>query len=134
MCIRDSYKREQFKDLPEGTRPSIGEALEVPYKPMDVPRDKNLGKLDKITVGCYVLYVTDRANNKCRVGLVLTVARTENCVVVHRMEPKTNSALRVKLYKVYLDSEGQETVEPTAKASTARLDAAAVLELSLIHI
>ncbi len=45
------YGREQFTDLPEGSRPSIGESLEVPYKPMDVPRDKNLGKLDKSTVG-----------------------------------------------------------------------------------
>ncbi len=126
------YEREPFTDRPEGSRPSIGEALEVPYKPMDVPRDKNLGKLDNIAVGCYVMYVTDRTNKKCRVGLVLTVARTEKCVVVHRMEPKPNMPLRVKWYTVYLDSEGQETAEPTAKPSTARLDASTVLDIVTI--
>ena len=40
------YERTPLVDLPEGSRPSIGEAFEVPYQPMDVPRELK-GKLDK---------------------------------------------------------------------------------------
>ena len=65
-------------------------------------------------MGTYVLYSTDRQNKKCRVGLVLTVARTENCIVVHRMEPVQNHQLRVKWLKVYIGSEGKETLEPVS--------------------
>ena len=43
---------------------------------MDVPKELK-GKLDKMTVGSYVLYATDKPNKKCRVGLILSVHRTE---------------------------------------------------------
>ena len=55
------YEREPLSALDEGTRPSIGESLEVPYKPLDSPAESK-GKLDKMTVGGYVLYATDKPN------------------------------------------------------------------------
>ncbi len=51
---------------------------------------------------------------------------------VHRMEPRTNPSLRVKWYKMFLDQEGKETAEPTAKPYTARLDASDVLDVVTI--
>ena len=118
-------------DLPEGSRPSIGEAFEVPYQPMDVPRELK-GKLDKMTVGSYVLYATDKLNKKCRVGLILSVHRAEQCIVVHRLEPCSNASLRVRWLKVYLDGEGKESTTPGAKPSTARLAMSEVLEVVTI--
>ena len=106
---------------------SIGEAFEAPVKQMDIPPGHE-GKLDKISVGVHVLYATDRAAKKCRVGLVLAVARTENCLFVHRLEPQTDQRLRVRWRKVYLDAEGRETIEPTAQPSKAQLEASQVLE------
>ena len=38
------YKRQTFTDLPEGTRPSIGEAFEVPYQHLNGPGYKQSGK------------------------------------------------------------------------------------------
>ena len=89
------YERTPLVDLPEGSRPSIGEAFEVPYQPMDVPK-KLKGKLDKMTVGSYVLYATDKPNKICKVGLILSVHRTEQGIVVHRLEPCSNASLRVR--------------------------------------
>ena len=60
-------ERTPLVDLPEGSRPSIREASEVSYKPLDVPEELK-GKLDKMTVGSYVLYTTDKPNKKCRVS------------------------------------------------------------------
>ena len=41
------YEREQFEDLPEGNRPSIGEASEVPYQHLGGPQDKQTGTSTK---------------------------------------------------------------------------------------
>ena len=53
------YERTPLVDLPEGSRPSIGEAFEVPYQPMDVPKELK-GKLDKMTC---LLYTSDAADD-----------------------------------------------------------------------
>ena len=53
--------------------------------------------------------------------------RTEGCIHVHRMEPATDDRFRVKWHKIYLDGEGKETFEPTAKPSTARVEAVDLL-------
>ena len=80
-------------------------------------------------MGSTVLYATDRAQKKCRVGLVIQVARTDDLIVVHRMEPTTDFSLRVKWHKIYADAEGKDTLEPNAAASQAKLESSDVLEV-----
>ena len=63
------YEREQLEDLPEGNRPSIGEASEVPYQHLGGPQDKPTGTIDKITVGSTVLYATNKAQKTAELGL-----------------------------------------------------------------
>ena len=90
--------------------------------------------MDKITPGQFVLYATDRLSTpkKCRVGKVLSVARTEDCVIVHRMDPQKMHSLRIKWHLIYLDKEGKETTEATAKPSTARLESKDILQVTTI--
>ncbi len=81
---------------------------------MDAPHDKDRGTIDNITVGTYALCTTDK---------VLTMQGW----LCSRGSQDGNHAPRVKWYNVYLDTEGEETAEPTAKPSTARLDSASIL-------
>ena len=59
---------------------------------------------------------------------MLSIHRTDNCVFVHRLEPRTDQALRVKWHKIYIDGEGKETSEPTDNSSKERIEAEAVLD------
>ncbi len=117
-------------DDPAG-RKSIGQALEDAEKLTvpDLPRDKNLGKLDKVTVGGCILYAHQEQKKKCRVGKVITVARTEQVVIVHRHFPLTDGRLRVKWIPAYLDAEGKEVSEPGAKPSTESVEARRILKV-----
>ncbi len=87
--------------------------------------------MDKITVGAYVVYTNDHKERRCRVGHVLTVARTEHCVVVHRMAPLMDGALRLRWLKVYQDQEGHETHEPGAKAAQEYINHKIIQQLQI---
>ena len=62
----------------------------------------------------------------------MSVHRTEQCIVVHRLEPCSNASLRVRWLKVCIDEEGKESTTPGAKPSTARLAMSEVLEVVTI--
>ena len=87
------------------------------------------------------MYAHQEQKKKCRVGKVITVARTEHVVIVHRHFPLTDGRLRVKWMPAYLDEEGKEVSEPGPKPSTETVEARRILKivrldkhLSLIHI
>ena len=63
------------------------------------------------------------------IGLVIAFLRTEGTVTVHRLEPVTNHSLRQKWKKIYIDPEGKETITPSEKPSTAKVEANAILEI-----
>ena len=122
-----------LEDNPEGHK-SIGQVLEEAAKDKkfavsDLPRDKNLGKLDKVTPGGCILYAHQEQKRKCRVGKVITVARTEQVFIAHRHFPLTDGRLRVKWIPAYLDAEGKEVSEPGAKPSTETVEARRILKL-----
>ena len=79
--------RPEIENVEEGEGPSLGECLDVPFNQVRAPEDKNRGMLDKVTVGVFVLYSTDKPRKKCRIGLVIAVLRTEGTITVHRLEP-----------------------------------------------
>ena len=92
--------RPKLENLEEGEGPSLGECLDVPFNRVRAPEDKNRGMLDKVTVGVFILYSTDKTKKKCRIGLVIAFLRTEGTVTVHRLEPVTNHSLRQKWKKI----------------------------------
>ena len=60
---------------------------------------------------------------------MITVARTEQVVIVHRHFPLTDGRLRVKWMPEYLDAEGKEVSEPGPKPSTETVEARRILKI-----
>ena len=58
--------------------------------------------------------------------------RSENAIIVHRMESQVSTALRVKWYKIYLDAEGNDTTTPTAQPAKQRLEAKDLIRTNVI--